>query len=257
VVFPRALYPTVKARDEFHQPGVYLLLGASTEGNGEMIYVGEGDPVRHRFDDHYAKKDFWTRGVFVVAGPGQLNKAHVQYLEARLVARAAETKRTILDNANVPAPPSLSEADRANMDVFLENILGILPVLGIHAFEKGISTTSRRLGAELTCKSRAVTATGYESSQGFLVKQGSQAALAEVQSLIDHASSVSVLRTELQRNGVLVRQGASLKFTQDFTFTSPSLAAAVVLGRTANGRIEWKDGLGQTLKKIQEKQTTA
>lgn len=41
---------------------------------------------------------------------------------------------------------------------------------------------------------------------------------------------------------------------QDYTFTSPSLAAQVVLGRSANGRIDWKDGSGKTLKALQEAQ---
>jgi len=49
--------------------------------------------------------------------------------------------------------------------------------------------------------------------------------------------------------------GNHYRFTQDYAFSSPSTAAAVVLGRSANGRIEWKDGLGRTLKELQEKQT--
>ena len=122
VVFPRALYTQVRTRDEFQQTGVYLLLGPRTEGDGEMLYLGEGDPVRPRFDEHYAKKDFWTRAVFFVAGPGQLNKAHVQYLEAQLVSRATVAKRMALDNSNKPTEPTLSEADRADMNVFLEEL---------------------------------------------------------------------------------------------------------------------------------------
>ena len=43
-----------------------------------------------------------------------------------------------------------------------------------------------------------------------------------------------------------------LDLTQDYLFDSPSTAAGVLLGRSANGRIEWKNQLGQTLKSIQE-----
>src|SRR5204863_4420341 len=109
------------------QTGVYLLLGPRPNSDGEMLYIGEGDPVRPRLEDHYAKKDFWTRAVFFVAGPGQLNKAHVQYLESQLVSRAKAAKRVPLDNGNNPDDPTLSEADRAFVDVFLDNILGMLP----------------------------------------------------------------------------------------------------------------------------------
>src|SRR5262245_21031159 len=141
VMFPRGLYPQVRGRPEFQQTGVYLLLGPRPQGDGEMLYVGEGDPVRPVLETHHANKDFWTRAVFFVAGPGQLNKAHVQYLEAQLVSRARAAKRMPLENANIPSEPTLSEADRADMDVFLSNILGMLPVLGIHAFEQSPALT--------------------------------------------------------------------------------------------------------------------
>ena len=37
----------------------------------------------------------------------------------------------------------------------------------------------------------------------------------------------------------------------DYTFNSPSTAAGVMLGRSANGRVEWKDATGRTLKDLQ------
>lgn len=40
--------------------------------------------------------------------------------------------------------------------------------------------------------------------------------------------------------------------TQDYLFTAPSTAATTLLGRTANGRIEWKTKDGRTLKELQE-----
>ena len=137
LVFPRALLPQVKARPELAQTGVYLLLGPRPDGEGDMLYVGEGDPIRPRLERHYAEKDFWTRAIgFTTGSAGQLNKAHVQFLESRLMALARAAKRMPLDNANQPAEPSLSEADRADMEVFLGHMLGMLPVLGVHAFEQ-------------------------------------------------------------------------------------------------------------------------
>lgn len=35
-------------------------------------------------------------------------------------------------------------------------------------------------------------------------------------------------------------------------FNAPSTAAGVLLGRSSNGRVEWKDANGQTLKQLQE-----
>ena len=107
--FPRALLPRVKQRDELGQTGVYLLLGPRDDGEGEKLYIGEGDPIRPRLESHCAQKDFWTRAVCFVAAPGQLNKAHVQILEANLV-RLVNAKRMPLNNGNAPAEPTLSEA---------------------------------------------------------------------------------------------------------------------------------------------------
>lgn len=253
LVFPRALLPQVKARPELAQTGVYLLLGPRPDGEGDMLYVGEGDPIRPRLESHYAQKDFWTRAIgFTTTTAGQLNKAHVQFLESRLIALARAAKRLPLDNANQPAEPSLSEADRADMEVFLGHMLGMLPVLGVHAFEQAPKAPAAKAGPVLTCKGKGVQATGYEASQGFVVRVGSQAVAEAVPSMAQHVRGMFDLRQELISNGVLALQGTLFQFTQDYSFSSPSTAAAVVLGRSANGRVEWKAVDGRTLKEIQE-----
>ncbi len=168
-MFPRALLPQVKARPELAQTGVYLLLGPRPDGEGDMLYVGEGDPIRPRLESHYAQKDFWTRAIgFTTTTAGQLNKAHVQFLESRLIALAKAAKRMPLDNANQPAEPSLSEADRADMEVFLAHMLGMLPVLGVHAFEASTQRPRRHKASPvLTCKkARACRPTGLRSQPG-------------------------------------------------------------------------------------------
>ncbi|MCA3239095.1 MAG: GIY-YIG nuclease family protein [Curvibacter sp.] len=251
LVFPRALLPQVKARPELAQTGVYLLLGPRPDGEGDMLYVGEGDPIRPRLESHYAQKDFWTRAIgFTTTTAGQLNKAHVQFLESRLIALARAAKRMPLDNANQPAEPSLSEADRADMEVFLGHMLGMLPVLGVHAFEQAAKVQAP-MAPVLTCKGKGVAATGYEASQGFVVKAGSQAVPEAVPSMQQHVRGMYDLRQELIANGVLAQDATGYRFTQDYPFSSPSTAAAVVLGRSANGRIEWKDAQGRTLKELQ------
>lgn len=269
LVFPRALLPQVKARPELAQTGVYLLLGPRPDGEGEMLYVGEGDPIRPRLESHYAQKDFWTRAIgFTTATAGQLNKAHVQFLEARLIALARAAKRMPLDNANQPAEPSLSEADRADMEVFLAHMLGILPVLGVHAFEQArlpvpgvvlqgptavsVSDEKPALAPEaavLSCIGKGFEARGSDTAQGFVVFAGSGASAGAGASL---TGNVDRLRKDLLASGVLKADGNVPRFTQDYVFSSPSTAASVVLGRSANGRSEWKDAQGRTLKALQE-----
>ena len=252
LVFPRALLPQVKQRPELAQTGVYLLLGPRPDGEGELLYVGEGDPIRPRLESHYAQKDFWTRAIgFTTGTAGQLNKAHVQFLEARLIALVKAAKRLPLDNANQPTEPSLSEADRADMEVFLDHMLGMLPVLGVHAFEQAAKQPVAQ-AAQLSCKGKGAVATGFEGTQGFVVKAGSQAVAESAPSMAQHVRGMYDIRQELIANGVLALEGDLYRFTQDYAFSSPSTAAAVVLGRPANGRIEWKDAQGRTLKALQE-----
>jgi len=257
VVFPRPLLPKVKQREEFGQTGVYLLIGPREDGEGEMLYIGEGDPVRDRLVDHYAKKGFWSRAVFFVAGHSQLNKAHVQYLEAQLIQRAKAAKRMPLDNVKQENEPSLSAADAADMRVFLDNLLGILPVIGVHAFEQSGERQAQESKVLLACHGKGIAAQGYESTQGFVVQQSSQAMNEAVPSMKLHVRGMYDLREMLIKNGVLAKDGGHYRFTQDYAFSSPSTAAAVVLGRSANGRIEWKDAKGRTLKELQEQEAQA
>jgi hypothetical protein len=60
------------------------------------------------------------------------------------------------------------------------------------------------------------------------------------------------LRADLLKNGVLVAEGAALRFKQDYVFSSPSTASDIVLGGCTNGRTQWKDAQGRTLKALQE-----
>ena len=252
LIFPRAIFPSIKQRNEFSQTGVYLLLGPRDDGDGEQIYIGEGDPVKPRLESHYATKDFWNRAVFFISTGSPLNKAHVQFLEARLIALANEAKRLPLENRNHPTESNLSEADRADMEVFLEHLLGMIPVLGIYAFEQPKRTSSNSQPETLYIDAKGIQARGYESSQGFIVLGSSQAMLEEQPSAATHARGAVELRAELKERGVIKVEGSSLVFTQDFSFSSPSTAASVILGRASNGRTEWKDKQGRVLKAIQE-----
>jgi len=204
-------------------------------------------------EQHYAKKDFWTKAVFFIAGSGQLNKAHVQYLESKLIKLAVQAKRINLDNGNSPAEPSLSEPDVADMEVFLSNILTMLPVLGVHAFEQPeIAANPNR--HVLVCQGKGVSAKGYDTASGFVVLSGSFACTSTTPSLAQKSPATCELRAQLLNNGVLAKEDERSRFTQDYTFSSPSLAASIVLGRAANGRTSWKDAQGKTLKELQEAQ---
>lgn len=57
---------------------------------------------------------------------------------------------------------------------------------------------------------------------------------------------------------MLAAEGGGYRFSQNYVFTSGSTAAAaVVLGRSASGRVEWKEAQGWTLKERQEREAAA
>jgi hypothetical protein len=252
LIIPRSLYGEAKGRPELTRAGVYLLVGQAEASPLPQVYVGEGDPLRPRLEQHAKLKDFWTHAVAFTSKDQNLNKAHVQHLEARLVALAAESKRCVLDNANVPQAPSLSEADVAEVEGFLDDVLLCLPLLGYDYFEPAPVAATSAIPLLLTAK--GIKAFGFESPKGFVVRAGSQAVKEEVVSIHPYMKEI---RAELIRQGVFVDRGNLYELAQDYTFGSPSTAAGVLLGRTANGRIEWKTADGRTLKSIQDAQVGA
>jgi hypothetical protein len=252
VVFNRTNYKEVVNRGEFDKTGVYVLVGTSDDSILPTIYVGEGDPVKHRLNQHYGKKDFWEWAVFFVAKDDSLNKAHVQHLEAELLRLAKEAKQCKLDNGQGALIPTLSEAELALADSFLQDILSIFPLLRLGVFEKTVTTITKP-GDLLTIDSKGVRASGYEDAKGFVVVKGSQLVKAETNTIHQY---MSTLRKDLLAQGVIVDQGQYYAFAQDQVFTSPSTAAGVILGRTANCRIEWKNSQGTTLKQLQAAVTT-
>lgn len=251
VVAGRAQLSQALARHELGQPGVYVLTGPADEG-APRLYVGEADVLRDRLRQHVAGKDFWTRFVAFTSTNEGLNKAHVRYLESRLVELAKAANQWSLDNSTTPSPPPLSEPDRADADWFLQEMLVIFPLLGIDAFETAAGQAREDEGAEtqtLILEERGARATGREVGDGFVVFEGSRARSTEVASIHEYMRD---LRHQLQERGVLKPDGDNLIFTQDFRFNSPSTAAGVLVGGSANGRIAWKDGQGRTLKALQK-----
>lgn len=247
LVFPRVLIVEARKRDEVRRTGIYILWGPSFTGQLPRVYVGEGDPVLPRIDQHMNKKDFWTHAAVFTSKDQNLNKAHVQYLEARLVQLAAGAKRAELENGNVPQLPTLSEADVADAESFLQDLLLCLPVVGVSMFESTKAPTNTE--KQLFIKAKGIQARGSETNEGFVVLAGSGVVKAEVPSISKY---ITDLRVSLIQLGVLELHGEGYRFTQDYVFGSPSMASATVLGRSSNGRVDWKDAKGRTLKELQE-----
>ena len=247
IVIPRALMGEAKSRRELTRTGVYVLVGPPEESGLPRVYVGEGDPIKPRLDQHSAKKDFWTSCIAFTSKDENMNKAHVQYIESSLITFATKAKRCVLDNGNAPALPSLSEADVADAEGFLAEMMLCFPVLGLSVFTS--AAPIQKSAKLLFISAKGIKAEGMETHDGFVVRAGSGAVKSEVPSC--HAF-LKELRAALISNGVLSPASDGYTFAQDYVFASPSTAAGVVQGRAANGRVDWKTRDGKTLKELQE-----
>lgn len=252
IVCPRGRYTEVKSRPEFSRSGVYLLVGHDGD-QLPTVYVGEAERVRNRLDQHYSNKDFWQEAIVFTTTGTPLNKAQVKYLEARLVELAKEYKRAKLENTVEPQRPGLAEADQAEMEGYLDELLSLLPVLGVEFFERFETLAQGRKIYSLHLK--GCDARGFETNTGFTVVKGSLARAKTLVSMKQHVPGYYRQRQELISEGVLERTADGYRFTTDWLSGSPSAAAAVCCGRNANGLTEWKDESGTTLKANREKAT--
>ena len=244
LVTPRTQISKALKRKEARYTGIYLLFG---EQDGEpLAYIGEGEDISDRIRNHDTKKDWWTQAVLVTSAANNLNKAHVKYLEARLIEEARTVGRINLENGNTPSRPSLSEAAQANMEAFLENILMVLPAVRIDSFLKHTRPKANVAEAtdatpifELHTKKHGIYATATLEGGEFVVQAGSKARKAW-EGKGSENTSYGQLYFELVKTGILQEQGSHRVFSVNYAFKSPSAAGAVVNGRPTSGPLEWK-----------------
>jgi hypothetical protein len=241
----------VLKRPECTRTGVYALVGESPESvGGRKVYIGEGDDVSTRLRSHEASKDFWDRVLVLTSKDANLTKAHVRFLESRLIAQAQSAKRSEVTNGTVPQLPPLPEADVSDMEYYLGQVQIILPVLGVNVFRAATSAAAS-LTPTLPTSPRFVAglknetwATAEEIDGEFTVLAGS---LAKRWKGVETA--YKSLQDKLIDDGTLSpTESASgdLIFTHDQVFASVSAASAMVLGRNSNGRLEWRLQGGKT-----------
>ena len=232
--------------------GVYVLLGDDPDEEFEsQIYVGQGEDVGKRLKQHQSddSKDFWTDTVVFVSGNETLNRAHISYLESSLIRLATDAKRVRCANGTQPAIPKMAPTDVATAEGFLAEMKAIFPVLGVNAFDVPRAQPSGLRRYHLAGPN--ASGEGEERSDGFMVFAGAEARGEEVTSI---GASSKRLRARLITAGTLVPDGENYRLTEDALFRSPSTAAMVLLARQANGRVEWKDESGVTLKERQIQQ---
>ena len=257
LVAPRTRLPDALKRKESSYTGVYILLGEQNEE--PMAYIGEGENIANRIKSHDSKKDWWTRAVLITSAANNLHKAHVQYLESKLVSEGIQAANIKFENGTNPSLPSLSEAAQANMEAFIDQLLMVLPAIRVDLFtskakpqkitRQAVSSSEQESPIfELTRKKEGITATAILEDGEFVVQQGS---LARGEYIGERSDRYSYWKQydKLVEQGILADKGGHKVFTVSYAFSSTSAAGAVCNGRSTAGPIAWKvKGTRQTYK---------
>ena len=223
VAGPRAELDGILAREEAHHSGVYFLTGTDPDTGKDAVYIGEAEVIRDRIKAHL-EKDFWQTITFVISKDENLTKAHIRYLEGRLISQSEEAGRAIVLNGQASGS-KLPESDREDMEVFLGRIHQLLPVLGADFLVPVLSHRGEAKKAQvLLCEIKGLVARGFQGIGGFVVLKGSQAVLSERPST-EKYQYAKTLRQRLVQDGTLVANEKFLEFVNDSEFTSPSSAA--------------------------------
>ena len=250
ILIPRDKVNTY-SNSEVKDTGVYLLLCNSFNGE-RSVYIGEAIDVQKRLIRHIrdysaGKEEFYWETAAIFTAGASLNKGLAQYVENRLKHIAMEVNSYSVLTKKTVGGTKLKPSAKADMETFIDNIRIIVRLLGFYVFEKPEEKEhdKKDKSHRLNCKNAVMRMEdGY-----FVVEKGSK--------ITDNPSSYFVNNhnyykkySKLQSDSIIVNN----EFTRDYSFPSPSAAAAIVLGRSANGKIEWNDKDGMPLKNYIEKQ---
>lgn len=258
LVAPRSRIAEMIKRPEVSRTGVYFLTGPDPEGYDRLcVYMGETDNVGKRLVQHSKDetKDFWEKACIITSKDMNLTKAHVRYLEGRLISIAAQSGYAKIFNNTSPQYDYLPEADIADMEYFIAQIRLIMPVLGFEFLREkpqieipasGIekndvveSILSTFPTFEIYSKKYELTATAKETNAEFVVLAGSHAQPKWIGT--ETHPYHSLFRTLYDQGKIIVNADSQYGvFQENVAFNSPSAAAAIIYGRAANGRTSWK-----------------
>lgn len=249
---PRGKVKDCANRPELKSTAVYILFGRPESSSGKSrAYIGEAENVYSRLVQHVSEKEFWNEAVVFISKDENLNKAHIKYLESRLYELAKGAGRFQIENGNTPAKSSISEPDQAEMEEFIEYVRMLINTMNFKVFEPLVKEESDNSikTEELYIKgARGAFGRGKRTSDGFVVFKGSEMATTTVPSF---PRGFDTLREELVNGETVVEEQEKLILSEDVLFSSPSAAAAVIMGRSANGLLEWKNKSGKTLKEVE------
>lgn len=252
--FPADKLLDVIQRDEIKDKvGIYFLFG------DESLYIGESESLDVRLKQHLLgdKSDWWNQTVIFSSSNNFLTKAHVKYLENKLIELARKTIQFKCTNLNDGVKTKLNEALQNDADNFIEYVQNFVAILGFNIFVGTSKIDTNQVAGdslnEFYINEKGVVAEGLIiGSGGILVKSSSQAVYKETPSISIAAKRV---RQQLVEKMILKLVDVKYVFQEDFQFDSLSSASSAILGRSSNGRTCWKQkSSNKTFKELEIEQ---
>lgn len=254
---PRKLLADFLKMPESSQVAVYMLFGQAEGDVAQQVYIGQSGNLGKRLAQHNIEKDFWQRAVVLISKTNSLTQTHGLFLEWYCIQQAKAAGRYLTDinknGGSRPYTPAPLEADC--LEIF-ETGKTLLATLGFALFDSVAKSKSELKPQELFfCKRAGQNVVGEYTEEGFVVLKGSAGKAEVSKSFIGHP--FARLRDELIASGKIGIENGLLMFRENVLFSSPSGAAAVACGATANGWQEWKTEDGLTLNELKRTNLTS
>ena len=241
---PRSYLEKSKERQDLKQSGVYFLIEKNENGDDE-VYIGQastrknGEGVLFRVLEHLKDNKYFSEVVILTTQNNSFGPTEISYLENRFTNIALETGRYKVRNGNEP-----------NMVLGVLGYKVFIPIL--NTTEKIIEKNQKESKFYLSRKSKKsqklIQASCIRTNEGFVVLKDSM--IEEIDS-----EAIPLVIKELRTKCKANKEIFNGKLTKNLLFNSPSYAAAFVLGMQTNGRVDWKDEKGVTLKELENSES--
>lgn len=241
---PQVMIEASKEIDALQQSGVYFLFGVNENGE-DIVYVGQAGNRKNkkgllgRIMEPHNQIDYWTNAVMLTTRDNSFGATEISYLENRFCNMAIAAKRSIVVNGNDPNPGNITEEKQSELEEYIDYAIIVLGALGYKIFDPLDSLQEDSV--TYYCNRGGADAKGRLSSDGFVLEKGSRIASRVLKSCPGFVIKLREKNKDKIKKDVL---------TETLLFSSPSGAAAFVIGGSANGKVEWKTKDGRPLKEF-------
>ena len=252
VEVPRSRLKEFFAMPECQQVGLYFLCGNADVEDGPKVYIGQTGNLKQRLTKHNKSedKDFWDRVLVVLSRTNSLTQTHALFLEWHCLQATRAAGRYSDENGNSGTRPHTPRPLEADCLEIYETASTLLATLGQPLFLPLSGSRPEDERQLYYCRKSEADGRGEYNDEGFVVLKGSSGRIAPVASF--KSSRPEKKRQNLVATGVLKEEDGRFVFQKDHLFSSPSLAAAILMARHANGWMAWIDEKGRPLDHLRQ-----